>query len=267
MKEILFAIAVLCSIGALAGIVLVIAAKLMAVPENETAKEIEGLLPGANCGACGFAGCADYAKAVAEGRAVTNLCVPGGAKAAANVAAAMGVKAEGIEEKVGFVACHGSYDSTQDKFVYRGVNSCAACNQYYGGRSICSWGCIGLGDCVSACKFDAISVKNGVAHIDPTRCTGCGACAANCPKGLIHIVPLNSKTVTVCSNRDRGALTHKSCIRGCIGCGKCVRTCPEGAITIEDNLAKVDFTKCKSCGQCVLACPVHARESLTSISL
>lgn len=265
MQEIMNAVLVLGGIGAVCAVVLVIAAKFMAVPADETAKRIEEALPGANCGACSFAGCADYAAAVARGDAAPNLCVPGGASAAKAVSAIMGVAAGEVEQQVAFVACHGSYDSTDDKFDYRGISSCTACNMFYGGKSSCSYGCIGMGDCVSVCRFGAISVKNGVAHVDPSKCTGCGMCAAKCPKGLIHIVPLSAKSVVVCSNKDRGALTHKTCIRGCIGCAKCVRVCPNGAMTIENNLAIVDLSKCKSCGACVLACPVHARGAINEL--
>lgn len=263
MNPILTAVIVLSSVGALAGIMLIVAAKLMAVPIDNNAKKIEEALPSANCGACGFAGCADYAAAVAAGNAATNLCVPGGEKTAAELAAILGTEALSAEDKIGFVACHGSYDSTHDKYDYNGILSCAACNMYFAGRSDCAYGCLGIGDCVSVCRFGALSIRNGVAHIDPTRCTGCGACAAKCPKGLIHIVPRSTKTVVICSNRDRGNITHKTCIRGCMGCAKCVRVCPNGAIVIENNLAHVDVEKCQSCGACVLACPVSAPSVLS----
>ena len=262
MNEILTAVAVLCAVGGGAALLLVIASRFLAVQTDERVDEIRAKLPGANCGACGFAGCDGYAKAVASGKAAVNLCRPGGAAAAKALAEIMGVEAGVVEKNVAYVACHGSNDATHDKYSYRGIDSCAACNMFYAGRSDCQYGCLGMGDCLSACKFDAIKVENGVAFIDPSKCTGCGACAAKCPKGLIHLVPLSAKTILACSNHDRAALTHKSCIRGCIGCEKCVRVCPNGALKIVDNLAVVDLSKCQSCGACILACPVNARSRI-----
>lgn len=261
MNPIVSAILVVTGLGLLAAIILVVASKLMYVPSNETAVEIEGVLPGVNCGACGYAGCADYAAAVASGEAETNLCVPGGPSTAQKVAEIMGQEAGEVEEMVANVACHGSYDNTHDKYDYTGVQSCAASNQLHQGRSVCNWGCLGFGDCVDVCKFDAISVKNGVAQTDFAKCTGCGACVEKCPKGLIHLVPRSAGSIVFCSNHDRGNITRKTCIRGCIGCMRCERVCPHDAIHIENNLATVDFEKCQKCGKCVMECPTHALET------
>ena len=176
---------ILCTIvGAVGAIVLVAAAKFMAVEEDPRIEEVSACLAGANCGGCGYAGCADYAKAIVEGAPV-NKCVPGGAKCAAAAAAIMGVEAGEVVKRKAIVACQGSYDHTQDKYEYEGIESCAACAALYSGRAACEYGCLGYGDCVKACKFDAIHVVDGVARVDYDKCKGCGMCAQKCPKKII----------------------------------------------------------------------------------
>lgn len=258
MNPVLIAVLLLTGTGLLASVILVIASKLMYVPVDETANEIAKALPGANCGACGYAGCSDYAAAVASKKAAPNLCVPGGADAAEKVSAIIGEDAGEIIPMVAAVACHGNYDNTRDKYRYAGVKSCAASNMLHAGRSECAYGCIGFGDCVSACKFDAISVENGVAIINYAVCKGCGACVAKCPKGIIKLVPRTTRSLVLCSNHDKGAKTRKTCVSGCIGCMKCEKVCPNGAIKVDNNCAIIDFSKCGGCGECMRACPVHA---------
>ena len=179
--SIVTAVAVVTVIGLLGAAILVVAAHFMHVEEDPRVGEVLGVLPGANCGACGYAGCADYAKAIVEGAPV-NKCVPGGAKCAAAAAAIMGVEAGEVVKRKAIVACQGSYDHTQDKYEYEGIESCAACAALYSGRAACEYGCLGYGDCVKACKFDAITVSNGLARVNPEKCTGCGACEQACPK-------------------------------------------------------------------------------------
>ena len=140
----------------------------------------------------------------------------------------------------------------------QGVKSCAASAALYGGSSACPYGCLGYGDCVKACKFDAIHVENGLSRVDPDKCTGCGECAKACPKHIISVRPVSANPIVLCANEDRGALTHKECTAGCIGCMKCTKVCPEEAITVKDNRARIDPAKCISCGACVLTCPVGA---------
>lgn len=255
--NIALAIAIVTVAGLLGSVILVLAAKFMAVEEDPRIGEVTSCLPGANCGACGYAGCADYAKAIVEGGAPVNKCVPGGAKAAAGVAAVMGVEAGATAAVRATVRCQGKPGVCTQIFDYHGVSSCAAAAALYGGPKACAYGCLGLGDCVKACKFDAIHVVDGIAHVDPEKCTGCGACAAVCPNSVISIIPEHKrKPVVLCQNKDKGALTRKACTAGCIGCMKCAKACPKEAITVENNVAYIDQSKCVGCQLCVKECPV-----------
>lgn len=238
-------------------VLLTVAAKFLSVKENELLAPVRDCLPGANCGACGYSGCDSYAKALAEGTETkTNLCVPGGDGAAAGIAAVLGVEAEDVKEQVAFVACNGVCGEDARKFVYDGPQNCKAANQYFQGDKLCNYACLGYGDCAAVCPRGAISVDGGRARVEPSLCIGCGICARECPN---HIIKLVSDTVRVsvnCSNHDAGAAVRRACKNGCIACGKCVKTCPEGAISLENNLAVIDYGKCKGCLQCVAACPV-----------
>lgn len=254
---ILWAAAVCAGLGLLGSVVLVLASRFLAVPQDERVGRLQEALPGANCGACGYAGCADYAKAIAEGAPV-NKCVPGGEAVAKAAAAIMGVEAGSVLKRTAYVACQGSYEHTQDKYEYQGVQSCAAMAALHGGCAVCPFGCLGCGDCASACKFGAIEVKNSLAHIDEAKCTGCGACAETCPKGIIRLHTRLDKPVVLCANEDRGALTRKACTAGCIGCMKCAKNCPAGAVTVVNNVARIDEEKCTGCGVCAAQCPVGA---------
>ena len=258
MNSIVTAIIIISAMGIIAALMLVIAAKVLYVPEDERIGLVTEVLPGANCGACGFAGCADYAKAVVEGRAPTNCCVPGGANAAEAVSKVMGVKAGRTEAKKAVVACQGFNFNTTKKYEYQGITSCAAAAKMFAGPSACAYGCVGFGDCVAACQFDAIHIVNGVALVDNNKCTGCGACSRACPKHVIDMIPDDVNPVVLCHNADKGALTRKVCSTGCIGCMKCTKVCPTNAISVVNNLARIDQELCIACEQCANECPVKA---------
>ena len=259
LSSVLSAVLAVTGVGIVGAVILVIASKFLAVQEDPRIGQVQECLPGANCGACGYAGCADYAKAIVESDAPLNKCIPGGQKAADAAAAVMGKDAGSAgPARKAVVACQGSADRRGFKYRYEGIHSCTAVNMLYSGPPDCRFGCLGYGDCTAVCKFDAIHVENGVAEVDPDKCTGCGMCANICPDKIIHIVPETDAPMVFCANRDRGAVTRKNCSIGCIGCGKCVRTCPVGAITMENNLAYIDMEKCTHCHACVAVCPVHA---------
>jgi Na+-translocating ferredoxin:NAD+ oxidoreductase RNF subunit RnfB len=256
MNTILLAILSVTGIGVICAVVLAVASKLMAVKTDERADSLREALPGANCGACGFAGCDGYASALAEDDGVkTNLCVPGGDAVSKQLSEILGVAFEDVEEKVAIVHCCGDYSATRDRVEYQGIETCAAV-KLYGGKGVCSYGCFGYGDCAKACPNGAICIENGIARVDPRRCSGCGLCAKTCPNQIITVEKDTIKTAVLCSNKDAGAVTRKKCSRGCIACKKCERECPAQAIVVVDNHAKIDYDKCTHCGHCAEACPV-----------
>lgn len=255
MEGILIPILIVGSVGLIASVILVVAAKVMAMPADELFDAIRAELPGANCGACGYAGCDDYAKAVAHSGAATTLCIPGGADTASAVSAAMGVEAGAVESKYAVVHCSGNCDVTQPVMDYQGVQTCKASKMFYNGKGSCAYGCLGMGDCMTVCQYGAISMVKGIAVVDKSLCVGCGMCAKTCPNHLISIIPATSTIFVGCSSKDKGAATMKVCKSGCIGCKKCEKTCENGAITVTDNIASIDPAKCTNCGKCMEACP------------
>ncbi len=259
MNPILMAILLVTAVGLVGAIILVVASIVMYVPVDERVEQITAALPGANCGACGCAGCADYAKTIVEDGNAVNKCIPGGAAAAQAIAGIMGVEAGSTTPMKAAVRCAGTCDKTGKRYEFEGLQSCQAVKGLYGGDGLCQFGCMGYGDCVNACAFDAIHIENGVAKVNRDNCTGCGACAAVCPNQVIEIVPEHKrKPVVSCRNQDKGAVTRKACSAGCIGCMKCAKACPKEAITVENNLAYIDQSKCVGCQLCVKECPVGA---------
>ena len=254
--EILTAFLAVLIIALIAGILLLVFSKLFAVEKNPLEQKIRECLPGVNCGACGYKGCDDYAAALAEGKNVKpTLCIPGDQKVADEICEILGVEAEAVKDVVAFVACNGHCEATFKIAEYDGVQTCRAASMLYGGTNSCRFGCLGFGDCAIACPSDAICIKDGVAHVITSRCIGCGLCTRTCPKHIISMVPQETETVVMCSNREKGASAAKACKNACIGCKKCEKTCPEGAIKVVDNLAVIDYNICKNCGECVSVCP------------
>ncbi|MBQ6671187.1 MAG: RnfABCDGE type electron transport complex subunit B [Firmicutes bacterium] len=256
MQAFIIPIAAAVAIALIAALLLSLAAKFMAVPVNETQAAIRAELPGANCGACGFAGCDDYAAALAEGGDVkTNLCVPGADAVAAAIAAILGQDAEDVIEQVANVRCSGLCDVTKPEMDYQGLKTCAAAKGLFGGPGSCKYGCIGFGDCERACPYGAIQVCNGLAKVDREKCVGCGMCARTCPQHIIDIIPDVKRVYVACSSADKGAVTNKLCSAGCIGCKLCEKACKFDAVHVENNHAVIDIDKCKNCGLCAKACP------------
>ena len=255
---ILFALAVLAGLGVVFGAVLAIAGKVFAVEEDPRLEPLTEALPGANCGGCGFSGCAAYASAVLKGEAAPGGCPAGGAPVAKAMGEILGISVAEPERSVALVKCSGYYDQAKKKYDYDGIADCkAAVRLPGGGPNECPYGCLGFGSCVKACPFGAMSVKNGVATVNHEICVGCMKCAAACPKGLIVKVPYAADITVACSSQEKGVALRKYCDIGCIGCKICEKTCEHDAIHVEDNLARIDYSKCISCGQCVPKCPRH----------
>jgi Na+-translocating ferredoxin:NAD+ oxidoreductase RNF subunit RnfB len=251
------AVVVLGLTGAVFGIVLAVAAKKFQVEQDPRQDEIVQLLPGANCGACGFPGCSGLAASIVAGDAPVNGCPVSGGKVASKIASVMGVEpAPQTERKVARVFCQGDSDKCGLRFVYDGLAQCRAQNSVAGGAKACTYGCLGMGSCADACKFGAIQMgPNGLPIVDEAKCTSCGMCVDACPRGIIQLVPASQDVTVLCRSKIRGAEVRKTCKIGCIGCGICVKACPKGAITLEDNLAVINCAECDSCGICVEKCP------------
>ncbi|MEG1887362.1 MAG: RnfABCDGE type electron transport complex subunit B [Oscillospiraceae bacterium] len=255
--EILIPIIIVGAIGLVAGIGLAIASVIMSVPVDETRSKLREALPGANCGACGYTGCDAYADALASGEAKPGACTPGGEDTNSALGEILGVEVVASEKLTAAVLCNGTCDNTSEKMDYQGVSTCSGANMLYSGTKACNFACLGFGDCMSVCKFGAVSIKNQKAFINPILCTACGACVKKCPKSIIELVPQKSDVIVFCSNHDKGGVTRKVCTVGCIACKKCEKACEFGAIAVSDNLAKINYDKCTNCGKCVEQCPVH----------
>lgn len=256
-------ILLLVIMGLVAGVILTIAAKVLFVPVDETVAQIREALPGANCGACGFAGCDDYASALGADHSLSpSLCPVGGAECAGKIAAALGVEAVAAEPKVAFVRCKGNTENTKQIMELQGVSTCKGAKNFFGGNWACAQGCMGFGDCVAECDYGAIKICDGVAIVDREACVGCGKCAKACPNNVIVIGEKKKLVYVACNNTEKGAKARKGCAVACIGCGKCAKACKFEAITVENNLAKIDFDKCKNCGLCEKECPTHAIANL-----
>ena len=259
MNGILIAVAVVGGTGLLFGILLAAASFVFEVKTDERAEKILEVLPGANCGACGFAGCDDYAAAFGENPALsTALCPVGGSSIASQIAGILGVDAADAEEKVAMVMCQGNYGVTRQIMEADRIHTCKEAKMFYGGQWACPYGCLGLGDCFNVCKFDAIRIVNGVARIDRDKCVGCGACDDTCPNNIISMVNKKNLVFVACKSMEKGAKTRKTCENGCIGCMKCQKTCKFEAIKVENNVAQVDLEACKNCGLCEKECPTGA---------
>ena len=262
MTGIIIAAAVVSIVGLILGLFLGFMGKKFAVEVDQKEIDVRAELPGNNCGGCGYAGCDALAKAIVEGKAKVNQCPVGGASVGDKIAAIMGMEAPSGDKMVAHVLCNGGCNA-KDNFEYRGVKDCLAATKVCGGDAkACRYGCFGFGSCVAACKFDAIHVENGVAVVDKEKCTNCGACRAACPHHLIVEVPYKQKVFVNCSNKDKGPAVTKVCANSCIACGMCERTCKFDAIHVVDNVAVIDYSKCKNCTMCAKACPRNAIEPI-----
>ena len=256
MINILWAIIWFFAIGLGFGLILAAAGKIFAAEPDARIEMIVNVLPSANCGGCGYAGCAALAEAIVKGEAKTNTCPVGGAEMCEAISEIMDEHPalQSIRYRAQ-VMCSGTNDFARHKYEYDGIPDCIAANRLAGGGKACPNGCLGLGTCVKNCKFDAIKIINGVAAVDYEKCTACGACAAACPKMIIKLIPFDATHWVGCMSSDRGAVTRKNCTVGCVACKLCETKCPKGAIKISDFNATIDYEKCTSCGDCEKGCP------------
>lgn len=251
------AIASLAALGLLFGGILAFASKKFAVEVDPTIEAIREVLPGANCGACGYAGCANFSDAVAAGECDVTACIPGGADCAGKIADILGMPKppEGVQI-IAQVNCVGFGEASSDRYIYDGVPTCVAAHSEFRGFKDCEYGCLGLGTCAMVCPFDAIEMVKGKPIVDPDLCKGCGKCKEDCPRGVISMISYNPKAYAVlCNSKDKGKQTKAACQVGCIGCGACAKVCNDGAIAMEKGkLATVDPDKCTACGACKEKC-------------
>lgn len=257
-------VVLLTVLGALLAIILYGVASKFKVEEDPRIDEIEKVMPGANCGGCGFAGCRAFAQSCVEkGNVDENFCPVGGNEVMKKVAAVLGIEATAKAPMVAVVRCNGTCEARPRINVYDGKLSCRVKASLYSGDTGCAFGCVGCGDCVAACPFGALSMdaETGLPVVDENLCTACGKCVKTCPKGLIELRNKGPRGIRVyvrCRNQEKGGIARKACQSACIGCGKCAKACTHEAITVENNLAYIDFTKCKLCKKCVEECPTGA---------
>jgi len=262
LKIILISLGFMGGMGAFFGIVLAYASRRFHVHEDPKITQVREELPGANCGACGFAGCQSYAEAVVKDPNVgPNLCTPGKADVAALVARITGKEAPEMIPMVATVFCRGDEKRASRSFVYEGIKDCRASVLVSGGDKTCKYGCLGYGTCFRACPFGAIQMdENNLPVIDREKCTACGVCVGACPKNIIALTPSAKMVHIRCSSHDKGPAVKKACEIGCIGCNLCVKACPEKAISMDNMLAVIDYDKCTHCETCVTVCPQRTIE-------
>ena len=261
---ILYTVVSLSGLGAISALILYFVAQKFLVIEDPRIDEVIDKLPGANCGGCGFAGCRNFAEACTKAENLDNLfCPVGGNSTMVAVASILGHTAVEQDPRVAVLRCNGSCSVRPRTNSYDGTATCAIASALYGGDTDCQYGCLGFGDCVVVCKFDALHMDpvTGLPVVNDMNCTACGACVKACPKNLFELrkrARKERKIYVACRNEDKGGIAKKSCSVACIGCNKCFNVCPYEAIVMDKNLAFIDSDKCKLCRKCVPECPTHA---------
>ncbi len=260
------AVIVLVLLGMVFAFLLFAVSKIFHVPIDERVARVEEMLPGANCGGCGCAGCADFAVKLVKGELVPANCPVSSEEQRRKIAEFLGISHDVGDRFCAFVHCGGGLDKAVQRAEYHGVRDCLSLDMLLKGDKGCVFGCLGYGDCVRVCPFDAIHIVNGIAVVDRTKCTGCGKCVSACPRGIIELVPMKQKVFVRCWSTDLGKDVMPVCKVGCIACRRCEKECPVGAIVVTDNLARIDYGKCINCGKCVKVCPTKAIIMLDSNS-
>ena len=253
--NVLIVLGILAVLSLVFTVIILIINKFCAVKTDPKIEQVSENLAGANCGGCGFAGCADFAKALVEGRANINACAATANSNKEVIATILGQEVTESEPMMAVVHCRGNSENTTKKFNYVGIPSCEAKNVFHGGDKLCINGCLGEGGCKLVCNFNAMNVNNNVANVDSSNCSACGTCIKACPKHIIGLIPKSAKVYVACSNECKGKDVINACKVGCIGCGLCAKSCPGGAIEMVNNLPVIDYTKCTGCGLCADKCP------------
>ncbi len=253
-----FPILLFAGLGLLAAILLTLFSKLFAVKTDDRITAIDDVLPHANCGACGYAGCIDYAEAVVNHDTATNLCKVGGPETSEKIAEILGKPAMEFKPEIAVVHCRRTCDKVNRLFQFDGIQTCESAKHYFSGSNACVYGCIGLGDCMNVCDYDAIRIIDGIANIQPGLCRACGSCAKVCPNGLISLRPTTKHFDVRCSSKASAKATKLVCESGCIGCRLCEKKCEFDAIRVIEQHAVIDYEKCQGCGVCCDVCPTHA---------
>lgn len=267
-EVVLYSVLSIGGLGTFAAIVLYIIAQRFKVIEDPRIDEVEEKLPAANCGGCGYAGCRNFAEAIVKAGSLDDFnCPPGGSDVMSEVAAVLGLKTEEAEPMIAVVRCSGSLKVAPQKTNFDGLNTCKFAHSLFAGSNGCPYGCLGEGDCVAACKFDAMYMdeNTGLPVIIEDKCVACEACVKACPRNIIEMRKKGKKSRRIfvsCVNQEKGGVARKNCSVACIGCGKCVKECKFDAIVLENNLAYIDFNKCTLCRKCVPVCPTGAIHEL-----
>jgi len=263
-ESIIYSVVLLAVLGGLAAMVLYAVSKKFYVYENPLIAEVEALLPAANCAGCGSPGCKSFADKLVNTADISALfCPVGGNEVMKSIAEKLGKVVAEKDPTVAVLRCQGSCDVRPKTSLFQGPKSCAISALIYSGETDCQYGCLGDGDCVTACKFDAMYMDESteLPVIITDKCTSCGACVTACPRNIIEMRPRNKRDLKIyvgCLNEDKGGIAKKSCELACIGCSKCIDVCTKGAITIENNLAYIDGLHCTLCRKCVEVCPTHS---------
>lgn len=261
VNDVLIVVGIVAALAVVFAVLIVLVSKVCAVHEDSRIGEVSERLAGANCGGCGYAGCADYAKALVEGKANLSSCGATSNESKEEIAKILDIPFTASAKTFAVVKCAGGINC-KDKFEYIGNSGCTAQRAFLGGRKACTNGCLGEGSCAEVCIGNGITVKDGVAVVDKSLCESCGACVNKCPQNLIELIPTTAKVYVACSTICRGKDVMNACKVGCIGCGLCAKNCPENAITMVNNLPVIDYEKCSGCLTCVSKCP---RKSIREI--